>query len=112
MRKLMNLVRGMVTIRVEGLFPERLINLCAQENIDFWAMEWLDEHTVRFVARRRALSRLAVLSQRLAVRWSGRPAGDCRISSSGSVPGTPFWQAWSSPCAQLVFSPVLCLPLR
>ena len=64
MRKLMNLVRGMVTIRVEGLFPERLINLCAQENIDFWAMEWLDEHTVRFVARRRALSRLAVLSQK------------------------------------------------
>ena len=45
MRKLMNFIRGMVVLRVTGLFPERFINLCAQENIDFWAMEWLDEHT-------------------------------------------------------------------
>ena len=64
MRRLMNFLRGMVILRLTGPFPERLINLCAQAGIDFWAMEWLDEHTVRFVARRRALSRLAVLSQK------------------------------------------------
>ena len=38
MRHLMNLIRGMVCVRLTGLFPERIINLCAQAGIDFWAM--------------------------------------------------------------------------
>ena len=41
MRRLMNYLRGMAVVRLTGLFPERLINLCAQEGIEFWAMEWL-----------------------------------------------------------------------
>ena len=36
MRRLMNFLRGMVILRLTGPFPERLINLCAQEGIDFW----------------------------------------------------------------------------
>ena len=64
MRKLMNFLRGMVILRLTGPFPERLINLCAQEGIDFWAMEWLDEHTVRFTTRRYTLGRLAELAER------------------------------------------------
>ena len=38
MKRLMNFLRGMVTLSVTGPFPERLINLCAQEEIDFWAV--------------------------------------------------------------------------
>lgn len=64
MRKLMNLLRGMVILRLTGPFPERLINLCAQEGIDFWAMKWLDEHTVRLTTRRYTLSRFEELAQR------------------------------------------------
>jgi len=64
MRHLMNLIRGMVCVRLTGLFPERIINLCAQAGIDFWAMEWLDEHTVRFTTRRGSLG----LLEELAVR--------------------------------------------
>lgn len=62
MRKLMNFIRGMVTVQLTGLFPERLINLCAQERIDFWAMEWLDKHTIRFVTRLHTLRRLKELA--------------------------------------------------
>lgn len=65
MRRLMNFLRGMVVVRLVGLFPERLINLCAQEGIEFWAMEWEDEHTVRFTTRRRTLGRLEELAQRV-----------------------------------------------
>ena len=36
MGRLMNYLRGMAQVRAEGPFPERLINLCAQANIDFW----------------------------------------------------------------------------
>lgn len=64
MRKLMNLILGMVVLKLTGPFPERLINLCAQEGIDFWAMEWLDEHTVRLTTRRHTLRRLEGLAQR------------------------------------------------
>lgn len=62
MRHLMNLIRGMVCVRLTGLFPERIINLCAQAGIDFWAMEWLDEHTVRFTTRRGSLGLLEELA--------------------------------------------------
>lgn len=64
MRHLMNFLRGMVCVRLTGLFPERMVNLCAQAGIDFWAMEWLDEHTVRFTTRRGSLG----LLEELAVR--------------------------------------------
>lgn len=62
MRHLMNLIRGMVRVRLTGLFPERIVNLCAQAGIDFWAMEWLDEHTVRFTTRRGSLGLLEELA--------------------------------------------------
>lgn len=65
MRHLMNLIRGMVCVRLTGLFPERIINLCAQAGIDFWAMEWLDEHTVRFTTRRSTLGLLEELAGRV-----------------------------------------------
>ena len=64
MRKLMNLILGMVVLKLTGPFPERLINLCAQEGIDFWAMEWLDERTVRLTTRRYTLGRLEELAQK------------------------------------------------
>lgn len=62
MRHLMNFFRGMVCVRLTGLFPERIVNLCAQAGIDFWAMEWLDEHTVRFTTRRGSLGLLEELA--------------------------------------------------
>lgn len=79
MRHLMNLIRGVVVLRLTGPFPERLINLCAQAGIEFWAMEWLDEHTVRFTTRRYTLARLEDLAQEAgyeAVRESSRGLPD------------------------------------
>ena len=79
MRHLMNLIRGVVVLRLTGPFPERLINLCAQAGIEFWAMEWLDEHTVRFTTRRYTLARLEELAREAgyeAVRESSRGLPD------------------------------------
>lgn len=64
MRKLMNFLRGTVILRLTGPFPERLINLCAQEGIEFWAMEWIDENTVRLTTRRYTLKRFQELAGR------------------------------------------------
>ena len=65
MKRLMNFLRGMVTLTVTGPFPERLVNLCAQEQVDFWAVTWLDGNTLRFVTRRRTLSLLRRLAERV-----------------------------------------------
>lgn len=74
MKRLMNFLRGMVTLTVTGPFPERLINLCAQEEIDFWGVVWLDMNTLRLTTRRRTLGFLENLAQRAGcqVRVEGR----------------------------------------
>ena len=64
MGRLMNYLRGMAEVRAEGLFPERLINLCAQEGVEFWGLEWLDEHTFTMTTRRRTLGLLEKLAGR------------------------------------------------
>ena len=65
MKRLMNLLRGTVVLCVTGPFPERLLSLCAQHRLDFWQLEWLDDHTVRFTARRHQLGRLEKLAERV-----------------------------------------------
>ena len=62
MRWLVNFLRGMVVLRVTVPFPERFVNLCAQENLEFWAMDWLDANTVRLTARRRHRDRILELA--------------------------------------------------
>ena len=64
MKGLLNFVRGMVTLTATGPFPERLINLCAQNRIDFWAGGWLDESTIRLTTRRWTLPRLRQFAER------------------------------------------------
>ncbi len=65
MKRLMNYLQGMVRLTASGPFPERLINLCAQSRLDFWAVEWLDEHSVRLTTRRRAMGRLQQLAEKV-----------------------------------------------
>ena len=65
MKRLMNMLFGTAVVVVSGPFPERVINLCAQERIRFWALEWLDEHTVRLITRRQTLSVLEQLAERV-----------------------------------------------
>ncbi len=37
--RVVNLLRGSVKLEVTGAFPERFLNLCAQEGVAFWAVE-------------------------------------------------------------------------
>lgn len=46
-RKWVNYLRGCVEVKVTGAFPERFLNLCAQEGIVFWGMEAEDANTLR-----------------------------------------------------------------
>lgn len=48
MKKLINLLRGYVEWQVTGAFPERMLNLCAQNRLQFWRLRWLDGVTFTF----------------------------------------------------------------
>ena len=76
MKRLMNFLRGMADLRVTGLFPERLINLCAQNGVEFWGVEWLDEHTLRLTVRRRHLGQGEKPGQKRVVAGAPRLRGE------------------------------------
>ena len=82
MKRVTNLLRGVVEIRAEGMFPERLINLCAQHRVEFWGVEWLDEHTITFTTAR---------PDRKQVRELGEKIG-CTVTTGGGR-GMPFFLA-------------------
>ena len=82
MKKLLNLLRGMVVLRAEGAFPERLMNLCAQEGVEFWRVDWLDTRTLRLTTRRYGLKKLKQLAERV----------DCTLEVEESL-GLPAWAA-------------------
>ena len=54
MKRAVNYLRGTATLTARGLFPERLLNLCAQEGVACWALEWVDSHTMRLTTYRRS----------------------------------------------------------
>lgn len=80
MKKLMNLLRGVVTVTAQGPFPERLLNLCAQHRVAFWALEWQDEHTVTLRTRRKDWKQLKQLAERIS----------CTVTA-GERKGLPFF---------------------
>ncbi len=59
-----NYARGWVRLVACGPFPERLLNLCAQQGMTFWAVEWLDGQTLRLTLLRRDMKRLEELAIR------------------------------------------------
>lgn len=73
-----NLLKGQVTARVESGFPERVLNLCGEYGVRFWALEWESEVAFTFTLARRDWKRLRRITRNLdcrlqAVSWRGTP---------------------------------------
>lgn len=65
MQKIINFLRGSLAVTATGAFPERFLNLCAQAGIGFWALQWVDTHTLTLRVARKDRDRLAELAQRV-----------------------------------------------
>lgn len=63
-KKTVNFFRGSTLLRVSGVFPERFLNLCAQNGVLFWDVSWLDEHTLTLRVNRASRRRAAALGER------------------------------------------------
>ena len=62
--RLVNALRGSVRLEVEGAFPERFLNLCAQRGILFWNVEWMETTRLRLTVTRRGSRQPAALGER------------------------------------------------
>ncbi|MDR3207313.1 MAG: sporulation protein YqfD [Oscillospiraceae bacterium] len=47
MQQTVNFLRGSVEVDIEGAFPERFLNICAQNGIEFWGLRRLDDTHLR-----------------------------------------------------------------
>ena len=59
-----NALRGKVCLEVEGAFPERFLNLCAQRGILFWNVEWLEATRLRLTVTRQGAGPAVELGER------------------------------------------------
>lgn len=60
-----NALRGKVCLEVEGAFPERFLNLCAQRGILFWNVEWLEATRLRLTVTRQGAGEAVELGERV-----------------------------------------------
>ena len=65
LKRTVNFLRGSVRLEVAGPFPERFLNLCAQNGVPFWGVEWVDQTCLRLNVTRRGSSRAVELAQRV-----------------------------------------------
>lgn len=77
-RKVLNYLRGQVTVEVESAAPERVLNLCAAHGIPFWGLTWMSEIRLRAAIDRAELPRLREVLTRTdavltVVRTEGAP---------------------------------------
>lgn len=72
MKWLINLLRGYVELQATGAFPERLLNLCAQNRLQFWKLCWLDETSFTFRVALKDRKRLDGLAERAMCELSER----------------------------------------
>lgn len=83
MKKLINLLLGYVELQVTGAFPERLLNLCAQNRLAFWRLRWLDETSFTFRIALRDRGRLDGLAQRAMCELSEQGRRGAAVVAGG-----------------------------
>lgn len=82
MQTIINFFRGYVLFTVTGAFPERFLNLCAQNGVAFWDLKWLDEHTLCLRFARRDARRVRELAEKVMCE-----------AAVGQRSGVPFFLA-------------------
>lgn len=60
-----NRLRGQLRIRVESVFPERVLNLCSSRNLAFWDLEWESANTFTCRLSRQDFRRLHSAAKKL-----------------------------------------------
>lgn len=65
MQRIINFFRGSVRLEVTGPFPERFLNLCAQDYLSFWDICWLPDGGLRLTVSRHCSRRARALGEKV-----------------------------------------------
>ena len=65
-KKLRNALRGTVSAAVECAMPERVLNLCAVEQVPFWDLQWVDEIHLTLCTTRAGAEQLRRIAEKTA----------------------------------------------
>lgn len=65
LKRTVNFLRGSVRLEVSGAFPERFLNLCAQNGVAFWSVEWLEQTRLRLTVTQRGSGKAIALAERV-----------------------------------------------
>jgi similar to stage IV sporulation protein len=63
MKKALNYVRGSIHVQVECLYPERFVNVCAHNELEFWDLERVSKTSVRVTMHIGGYRKLRELSE-------------------------------------------------
>ena len=85
MKKLINLLLGYVELETVGAFPERLLNLCAQNRLPFWRLCWIDETGFTFRVALKDRKRLEELARRCGCELTERGRRGAAVVVQGIV---------------------------
>ena len=85
MKKLINLLLGYVELEAVGAFPERLLNLCAQNRLQFWRLCWIDETGFTFRVALRDRKRLEELARRCGCELTERGRRGGAVVAEGMI---------------------------
>lgn len=65
MQRIINFFRGSVRLEVTGPFPERFLNLCAQDYLSFWDICWLPDGGLCLTVSRHCSRRARALGEKV-----------------------------------------------
>lgn len=97
MRGLVNRLRGLVRVRVECAFPERVLNLCGEWELAFWDLQWESPTAFTCSLSRKDCRALRQAAERL----------DCALTVVHTA-GAPFFLGRLRRRAALAVGAVVC----
>lgn len=80
MQTVVNKLRGSVRVEVEGIFPERFLNLCATQGVEFWDLERVSDNSLRATMNTAAYRRVDQIAE----------SAQCRVRTVRRE-GAPFF---------------------
>ncbi len=65
LKRMEKLLRGSITFEITSSYPERVLNICSAQHIEFWDTQWRDEQTLSLTVRRADRARLRAALRQL-----------------------------------------------
>lgn len=109
MMEMVHRLRGSLELEVTGVYPERFINMCAQNGLYFWNVDKVDDTQYRFRANRNAQRKLESFAkaqncQLRVLRQQGLPSFGARFKKRYAlIAGLLLWLIFAGAMGQFIW---------